>query len=497
LDALTGLRFRAWIRESTKGQYDRHGPESQRENIARFAERYGLIEAAPEIVVAHRGKTVWKSSKMRELIASVRLEEFDVLLVGYADRWQRNLRRTLELVEDELHPHGVAWVIADRRLVSGDPRDWDQMVDEAHDAEQYSTRLSGKVRDGYAAKSRVFVDQGGGLTPLGFRRTPKEEHKLLVPDPETMATAVRVWELAAQGRSDAAIAAELSLTLWTVRGTLRSSLYLGRLRDGRETRFAAPIDGPIAEQALAFRRSRTRAGNREKARTYPLTGGGPLMCDVCHKPIKGAAKRRRDGSWGLVYRHNPDSGGCSGWPVKEVATSVLESQVEAMLVGCTPNQESAARIRAALATPKVAPDRLAIARADASLRTLGLELVAAEQRRPTQEILEEILVLRAERARLASTTIESDAVDAEQALDWLSGLASLWRQTTEEGRRALAVAVFAQLGSISEDDRGSHRIVTVVPTEDAESKGLSLALPARIEVTLVGDTGFEPVTSRM
>ena len=52
-------------------------------------------------------------------------------------------------------------------------------------------------------------------------------------------------------------------------------------------------------------------------------------------------------------------------------------------------------------------------------------------------------------------------------------------------------------GSISENDRGSHRIVNVTATEDAERRGLILALPASIEVTVVGDTGFEPVTSRM
>jgi hypothetical protein len=45
--------------------------------------------------------------------------------------------------------------------------------------------------------------------------------------------------------------------------------------------------------------------------------------------------------------------------------------------------------------------------------------------------------------------------------------------------------------------RASHRIVSVEMTDEAERRGLVLALPASIEVTLVGDTGFEPVTSRM
>ncbi len=44
---------------------------------------------------------------------------------------------------------------------------------------------------------------------------------------------------------------------------------------------------------------------------------------------------------------------------------------------------------------------------------------------------------------------------------------------------------------------GSGGIVSVEATEEAERRGLVLVLPASIEVTVVGDTGFEPVTSRM
>lgn len=40
--------------------------------------------------------------------------------------------------------------------------------------------------------------------------------------------------------------------------------------------------------------------------------------------------------------------------------------------------------------------------------------------------------------------------------------------------------------------RGSHRIVCVEATEEAERRGLVLALPASIEVTVVGDTGISP-----
>jgi hypothetical protein len=58
--------------------------------------------------------------------AAARQRSFDVLLVGYVSRWQRNLRRTLELLEDVLHPAGVAVYFCDEEILSSSDRHWDQ-----------------------------------------------------------------------------------------------------------------------------------------------------------------------------------------------------------------------------------------------------------------------------------------------------------------------------------------------------------------------------------
>ena len=115
LDDVRGLRVARWIRESTAGQYDRYGPASQREQQDRFIERHGLVDTGLVFQVAHSGTTVWRSATMTEMLAEARAGAFDLLLAGYSDRWQRNLRRTLELLEDGLHPAGVALVMCDRR----------------------------------------------------------------------------------------------------------------------------------------------------------------------------------------------------------------------------------------------------------------------------------------------------------------------------------------------------------------------------------------------
>ena len=123
--------------------------------------------------------------------------------------------------------------------------------------------------------------------------------------------------------------------------------------------------------------------------------------------------------------------------------------------------------------------------------------MSAEQRRSIDEILAEIKAAKIERERLTVETVDPGTVNPEAAVEWLSSLGKLWNETSDAGRRELAVATFARLGIAGTRVRGSHRIVSVEATEEAERRGLVLALPAFIEVTVVGDTGFEPVTSRM
>lgn len=113
------------------------------------------------------------------------------------------------------------------------------------------------------------------------------------------------------------------------------------------------------------------------------------------------------------------------------------------------------------------------------------------------EILSDIEATRRERARLATEPQDRDEVDPDDALAWIASLGTLWRETSDEGRRRLALATFERITVLSGPTRRSHRIVSVGVTDEAERRGLVLALPASIEVTVVGDTGFEPVTSRM
>ena len=205
--------------------------------------------------------------------------DFDVLLVGYVSRWQRNLRRTLELLEDTLHPAGVPVYFCDEEILSSSERNWDQLVEEAKDAERYSRQLSRRIKEGYASKLAKERDPGGH-PPFGFRRNAA---KLLEPDPDRLPTVHRVFELAAGGLADRAVATAVGLPLFTVRGILTSPLYIGRLRDGEPARWAPLVPGSHWEAAQAKRARRATNTSRpaDPRRPYALD---MLHCAACGKP---------------------------------------------------------------------------------------------------------------------------------------------------------------------------------------------------------------------
>lgn len=487
IEELAGQDALVYVRVSTKRQAKRYGIPAQLERIRRFAKAYGIRIA--EVYEDNRtGTNASRRDAFQALLAAIAAGRSRVVIVAYVSRWARNEFDGFATLA-RIHDASGCLVIADRALLSTDQRRFTELSRELVEAGDYSRKLSETITTTIEEHVRLRRDTWGPL-PYGFRRGG--QHHTTRPDPATMPTAVRAWQLAAAGHADRAIAIELGLTLWQIRGILQApERYEGRLTGGDPASWPRQVPASIVEQALEHRRSRTRIGARETYRVYPLTGGGPLVCEACGQPAKGDTKTRRAGHKVRVYRHR-DGEPCPGWPVRETPADVLEDQVSELLTGARPNRESAARIRAALAVPPAGPDRLAIARVDARLRALASELAAPERIRSGREVLDEIEELRAERARLEATPADVAIVRPEDALEWMASLAKLWADTDDEGRRALVVGTFARLAVTADDRPRSHRVVDLELTPEAERRGLALALPSRLGVTLVGDTGAAP-----
>ncbi len=484
LDDVRGLRVARWIRESTAGQYDRYGPASQREQQDRFIERHGLVDTGLVFQVAHSGTTVWRSATMTEMLAEARAGAFDLLLAGYSDRWQRNLRRTLELLEDGLHPAGVALVMCDRRILSSDPQDWDELISEAAGAEKYSRRLSERITDGYAAKFD-HRDDPGGHAGLGFRRSAEPPHTLEI-DPERMPIAVGLFERYALGNVSAKdLAEETGLAESGIRMILMNPLYNGWIRrhrrSDRETLKPAPwrANPPVSDELWArvedVRRSRTRGGGPKDWDRVDLLGG--LLVCVCGRRL------RNDGTFADGRHRKQHANPCEAWGRKaRLGDETWEAPVLAQVAGIALDEDTMASVVAALGSSRqpVAIDR---ARIDRQMRELALEHAAGSL--GDDAYLARLKVLRQQRDAVAERT--AAGLPAERALEWLRALGeSLQAPEKSKEKADLMHAIYDRITVAGPE------IVGVRLTQAAYAHGLALALPEKVE--LARPTGLEPAT---
>jgi DNA invertase Pin-like site-specific DNA recombinase len=473
IEELAGRRAARWIRESTSGQFDRYGPEAQAEMQDRAIARLGLADSGLAWRAAHSGRTVYRSAEMVDMLGSAQRGEFDVLLVGYVSRWQRNLRRTLELLEDTLHPAGVPVYFCDEEILSSSERHWDQLVDEAKDAERYSRRLSRRIKEGYASKLAKERDPGG-RPPFGFRRNAA---KLLEPDPEGLVTVRRVFELAAADMRDRDVAAAVELPLFTVRGILTSPLYVGRLRDGEPARWAPVVPGGHWEAAQAARARRATNTSRpaDPRRPYALD---MLHCAACGKRLTGdtgyyrhrepcppfvAARpehRGRGRTLGHAYR-------------RELYEQIVEDLLAEASVGAGAIAGVVGEVNRATSVPdRVAPDRIARERDRAMARYL---------RNRDAEALEQTMT-RLDQEQVAAQNFERlDDIPADVAVRYVQDLPETWRKAEGgSGRQLLASALFDRIDVLGIQEATIHL------SAHAVRHGLAAALPAEVGILVSG-----------
>jgi DNA invertase Pin-like site-specific DNA recombinase len=474
VEELRGLRAARWIRESTPGQFDRYGPEAQRELEDQAIRSLGLVDTGLEWRAAHSGRTVYRSAEMAAMMAAAGRGEFEVLLVGYVSRWQRNLRRTLELLEDTLHPAGVAVYFADEEILSSNERHWDQLVDEAKDAERYSRRLSRRIREGYASKLAKQNDPGGH-PPFGFRRN---EAKLLEPDPDKLATVRRVFELSAAGSPDGEVAAQTGLGLFTVRGMLASPLYVGRLRDGSLAHWPAIVPESTWNAAAANRAQRaTNAGRHaDPRRPYAFA---QLHCAACGRRLTGDTGyyRHRQPCEAFVEAapsSKPHRGRTKG---HAYAMDTYESIVDGMLGQMTLDAAQLAAVVSGDAGASPGPSQ---AELDRIARDRQKALDRYVRDRDTARLAEAMAALDRDQAGLQAPK-PAPPVPADVAVRYLRELPKTWAEAKGgQGRAMLASALFDRIDVLG------LREATVHLSAHAVRHGLAAVVPAEFDSPVSG-----------
>ncbi len=472
---LRGLRAARWIRESTPGQFDRYGPEAQTDLQDRAIARLGLTDTDLIWRAARSGRTVYRSSEMAAMLDAARRGEFDVLLVGYVSRWQRNLRQTLNLLEDALHPAGVAVYFADEEILSTCERHWDQLVEEAKDAERYSRRLSRRISEGYASKRATQRDPGGH-PPFGFRRN---EAKLLEPDPDRLPTVVHVFTLSAAGETDAGVATAVGLPLFTVRGMLTSQLYVGRLRDGSPAHWPPVVDDATWDRVQAARAERATNSGRpaDPRRPYALTR---LYCAACGVRLTGDTGyyRHRHVCAAFVAARPPQARHGRGRSAGHAyPMDLYEQVVEGILGEAALGASTLAAVVGAVVPSAPGPDSAALAR----IAREREQAMARYLRDRDSAVLDTAMRrLDADEAR-ARAPRDDEGVPAEKAVEYLRELPVTWAKAQGgTGRQLVAAALFERIEVLGLQEATAHL------SEHAVRHGFAEVLPEEFGISVGG-----------
>jgi DNA invertase Pin-like site-specific DNA recombinase len=292
---LAGRPWAGYVRDSTRVQADRYGPDLQRAEQHRFAERYGLVATELEYVDLVSGKDTLRRTDFARMLADAEEGAFEVLLCYDTSRFARNIEDAYTY-RRRLAAAGVTVVFCADGLIAGNVETYElEGLKTVSDA-AYIRRLSRNVARGYAEKWRFF-DDPGGHPPLGFARVGERQILEPVEGPD-LDRVRRAFELYGAGTwSDTTLADELGLTEAGLAEILTNPLYAGRVirhkgrpdEEERPARFAAPVEPALFDRVQAIRAERrTRhAGMTMLRRPYPLVR--LMRCIHCESTYHGDA----------------------------------------------------------------------------------------------------------------------------------------------------------------------------------------------------------------
>lgn len=482
LDELHGLRAARWVRESTAGQYDAFGPESQCEQQDRAIERYGLLDTGLAWQVAHSGRTVGSTAQFAEMMAAAG-RDYDVLVVGYVSRFARDLRTAVNARHD-LHRAGASILFADERILTSDDDAWDSWAREAVEAESYSRKLARRIREGYAAKRRR-LGEPGGRPPFGWRRAGRPPQ--LVPD-ERLGVSRAAYELAAAGHSDREVARRVGLPIDTIRGILTNPIYAGQLRDGSPASVEPVVDRETWDRVQALRRARNaRAGRPAIRRVYALP---MLRCAFCGRRLIGDSGRYRHldpcaefmaARRKTAYRNRLVRTAGKSQPA-ELYERCIQPALDAVRLETATLTEAASHY----ATLSPAPDEVGLRRI-AQQRERALSRYASDRN---------VAALEASMSRLdeeeqAIRDRTDELPDWSKVLHLLRSMPELWRKATDEDRRSLAEQLFDSIDargarSLTVNFRHGVQAVVMVGARGIEPTVTSLRTPWSVEASDAG-----------
>ncbi len=300
--ATTSVTKRAalYVRVSSDEQVEGYSLPAQERAIEAYCVLHGY-----DIAVHYRdeGKSartddLAKRPAFRQMLEDAGAGLFDIVVVHKLDRFARNLRVTLETL-DRLEKANVGFVSVNENMDFATPMGRVVLSTMGSLAQFYSDNLSAETKKGNAERKAQGLYNG--VLPFGLTKNAGD--RIPVPDPTTYPGLLLAFELAADGKSDRAVAEALNaagyrttgnrgpnpFTKDTVCRMLKNRFYLGELPDGRGG-WVPGAHQPVLAQDLFERARRARDANATNAakvnrrhRRYSLSG--LAVCGHCGGPL--------------------------------------------------------------------------------------------------------------------------------------------------------------------------------------------------------------------
>jgi DNA invertase Pin-like site-specific DNA recombinase len=463
---LKSLRAEGYIRDSTLDQRDGFGPDIQRHNIQRFAQSYGLNLGERWYTEFVSGRRAKKRRVFQQFIEDAYLDAYDVLLVDYTSRFDRNQEECIRF-KSELQKLGKVVIFVSQGIISGSDRDFlSERINETLD-EQYSRNLSRYVTAGMAEKAAQGY--ANGAPPLGYRSqllsSGRREQK--VPDPETLPALLALLQGYASGNhSYQSLSDELNsqgyrtrlgepFTLGAVKSVLDNPFYEGKVFFQRgkpdEIVVAGTHEVPPevkewwlkCQEVKSQRRGGARPELRKGDRSYPLSK--ILHCHSCGSPYHGEAVVAKPGTY-LVLSHDrrDEARHCQCKPKPQRVKDLVEQFGQRVVPQMVLNPQWQNWIIAALKQEgPLAPDRPEqAARIEQALSNLRKQHLWGDLN--DEEYRSERLGLERQLRLIAPQEVEIKIPNLERAAELLGQMNTLWCHPGEsdQQREGLVKEVF-------------------------------------------------------
>lgn len=267
-----------YIRVSTDAQFEEgYSVEAQKEMLGAYCISKGIKNYRFYIDGGFSGSNLNRPA-LEDMIADIKADKIDSVLVYKLDRLSRSQKDTLYLIEDVFNPKGVDFISLNESMDTSTPLGRLMLGILSAFAQLERENIKERTRMGMKERVKAGLWPGGGRVPFGYDYDPKKG--ILVPNKDA-ETVKKIYDLYLKGYSPRKIASllglkyeRLVLQILTRRSNLGYITYNGEEYKGKHDPI---ISEDIFSSAMLLmnRRSRLRATEPNNLLT------GLLYCGVC------------------------------------------------------------------------------------------------------------------------------------------------------------------------------------------------------------------------